>query len=217
MRASTFLIAGLLAAAATPTLAQTARKDSGGSAQLMQQMQQLAAERTQLQAENARMKKELDDLRKERDGLRAGKESNDKRVKNSEVALSRASLEHEQTTKELEQLKGRTQELVAKFRETITQMRGVETDLTATKQQLATRDTELKSCVNNNVTLYKLNDEILTKMESQGFWSSMARAEPFTKLKRVELENLADEYRGKAEDAKVPPPTAAATPPAPGS
>ncbi len=66
--------------------------------------------------------------------------------------------------------------------------------------------------MNNNVTLYKLNDEILTKMENQGFWSSMARAEPFTKLKRVELENLAVEYRGKAEDAKVPPPTAAVAP-----
>src|SRR5262252_6200534 len=105
------LLAAVLAA---PAFAQSARKDSGNNAQLMQQMQQLAAERTQLQTENARMKKELDDLRKERDGLRAGKESNDKRVKNSEVALSRASQEHEQTVKELEQLKGRTQELVAK-------------------------------------------------------------------------------------------------------
>ena len=217
MRVSTFLICSLLAAAAAPALAQTARKDGGNNAQLMQQMQQLAGERTQLQAENARMKKELDELRKERDGLRAGKESNDKRVKNSEVALSRASMEHEQTTRELEQLKGRTTELVAKFRETIAQMRGVETDLTGTKQQLATRDTELKSCVNNNVALYKLNDEILGKMESQGFWSSVARSEPFTRLKRVELENMADEYRGKAEDAKVAPPTAAAVPPAPGS
>src|SRR5262245_28815048 len=101
MRAS--IIAGvvmILGVAGAPALAQTARKDNGNNAQLMQQMQQLASERTQLQAENARMKRELDELRKERDGLHAGKESNDKRARNSEVALSHATQQHEQTTQE---------------------------------------------------------------------------------------------------------------------
>jgi chromosome segregation ATPase len=209
-------LAGLLVLlTALPAGAQSARKDSGGNAQLMQQMQQLAAERTQLQAENARMKKELDELRKERDTLSAGKDTDARRARNSEAAVVAATREREQTAQELEQLKTRTQDLVAKFRETIQQLRTVETENTTVKQTLATRDIELKTCTDNNVTLYKLNDEVLTKFESQGFWSSMARSEPFTKLKRVELENLADQYRGRAEDAKLPP--AAAVPPAPGS
>ena len=189
--------------------AQAARRDAGGNAQLMQQMQQLAAERTQLQAENARMKKELDDLRKERDGLRAGKESNDKRAHMSEVALAHAAQEREQGSKELDQLKERTQELIAKFRETIQELRTVETDRTKVREDLVSRDTQLKSCVNSNVALYKLNDEVLDKFETQGFWSNVARAEPFTKLKRVELENLADGYRDRADDAKVMPPATA--------
>jgi len=196
-----------------PVAAQAARKDSGNNAQLMQQMQQMASERTQLQADNARMKRELDELRKERDTLKSGQESTDRRAQNSAVALNRANSERDQVTQELEQLKGRTQELVNRFRETIQQLRTVETESSAMRQTLATRDTELKTCVNNNVTLYKLNDEILQKFENQGFWSSVAKAEPFTKLKRVELENLADEYRGRAEDAKTPPPAAAVTPP----
>jgi chromosome segregation ATPase len=198
------LVIGILALAALPAGAQSARKDSGGNAQLMQQMQQMAAERTQLQAENARLKKELDETRKERDALKAGKDADARRAKNSEYALAQSTREREQTAQELEQLKGRTQELVAKFRETLQQMRTLETEHTTVKQTLATRDTELKTCVDNNVALVKLNDEILDKFESQGFWSSVARAEPFTKLKRVELENLADQYRGRAEDAQLP-------------
>jgi chromosome segregation ATPase len=217
MRAYTFLICGVLAAATVPASAQSARKDSGGNAQLMQQMQQMAAERTQLQAENARMKKELDEVRKERDGLKAGKDSDTKRARNSEVALAQATRARDQTTQELDQYKARTQELIAKFRDTITQMRSLESEHTSVKQQLVTRDLELKSCTDNNVALYKLNDEVLTKFESQGFWSSMARAEPFTKIKRVELENMADGYRGRADDAKLPPAAAATSTSPPGS
>lgn len=212
MRTSLFLIPLLCMLCSVRAEAQAARHDAGGSAQLMQQMQQMAAERTQLQADNARMKKELDDLRKERDGLRAGKESNDKRAHMSETALAHAAQEREQGAKELDQLKERTQELVTKFRETIQELRTVETDRTKVKDDLTTRDTQLKSCVNSNVALYKLNDEILDKFESQGFWSNIARAEPFTRLKRVELENLSDGYRDRADDAKVAPPTASTTP-----
>ncbi|GAC1660206.1 MAG: hypothetical protein PVS2B3_13230 [Steroidobacteraceae bacterium] len=48
-----------LAAAPGTLSAQTARSGGGASAQLAQQLQQLASERTSLQAENERLKKEL--------------------------------------------------------------------------------------------------------------------------------------------------------------
>lgn len=192
--------------------AQTTRSATGGNAQLMQQMQQLAAERTQLQAENARMKRELDEARKERDALKASKDTNDRRTQASAAALQRAAQEREANESELARVKEQTQQLVEKFKETIVELRKAESDRTTLTQTLATRDTELKTCVVNNGTLYQLNDEILTRMEGQGFWTALGRAEPFTKLKRTQLENLADEYRGKAEDAQVSPPTAATKP-----
>lgn len=205
MRSSTILLCAFAAFAAVPAGAQSQRSGGAGNAQVMQQLQQLAGERTALQAENARLKRELDQTKKERDELKGGKESDDKRAKNSEIALARASREREQSTVETDQLKGKMQELVAKFRETIQELRTVESDRTQVKQQLETRDTELKSCVDNNVSLYKLNDEILTRFEKQGFWTGVAKAEPFTKLKRTQLENLAEGYRDRAEDAKAQP------------
>lgn len=204
MRISSLVTCVLLVCATVPAAAQTARNGGGANDQLMQQMQQLAAERTTLQAENSRMKRELDEVRKERDALKGTQETSAKRARASEVALAHSAQERESTAAELAKTKERTQELIGKFRETIEELRTVESDRTTVKQQLATRDTELKTCVNDNVALYKLNGEVLTRLEGQGFWSGVARAEPFTKLKRVELENLADEYRGRAEDARVP-------------
>jgi chromosome segregation ATPase len=204
------MVVGLCVSASVQ--AQTARSGGGDNAQLMQQMQQLAAERTQLQADNARLKREMDELRKERDGLKGGKESREQRARASEAALTRAGQERDASARELEQLKERTQELVAKFRETIQELRNVESDRTQVKQQLGTRDTDLKSCVHNNGELITLNDEILKRFEKHG-WS-----EPFTQIKRVQLENLAEEYRGRAEDAQVQPtPNAPAVAPAPTS
>jgi chromosome segregation ATPase len=183
--------------------AQTARSGGNANAQLMQQMQQLASERTSLQAENARMKKELEDLRKDRDSLKKAQTSVDQRAQASTAALARATNERESLQEELQKTKDKMQELIAKFRETVQTLREAETDRANVKQTLAARDRDLKVCVDRNIALYKLNGEVLTRLENQSTWSRVARAEPFTKLKRVELENLVDDYKGKAADQLV--------------
>ena len=192
-----------LAAFAGSASAQSARSGGSANTQLLQQLQQLGSERTVLQAENARMKKELADLTKERDSLKAGRVALDQRVKASEAASARTAQDKQSADGEVEKLKTRMQELIAKFRETATTLRDVESERTTFKQSLATRDTELTECVNRNQALYKLNGEILTRLEGQGVFSRVARAEPFTKLKRVQLENLIDDYKYRAEDQKV--------------
>lgn len=205
------LLAVFCVAVAPGAIAQSARKESGNNAQLMQQMQQLAAERTQLQAENARVKKELEETRKERDSLKGEREVGDKRLRNAEGAAVRAAGDRKQLEDELAQYKTNMADLVAKFRDTVATLRQVETERVTAGRDLETRNTELKSCVDRNAQLYTLNDEILDKFESQGFWSSMAKAEPFTRIKRSQLENLADDYRARAQDAEIVAP--AASPP----
>jgi chromosome segregation ATPase len=202
---STATLAILLAALSPSVHAQTARSGGAPNAQLMQQMQQLASERTSLQAENAKLKKELEDIRKERDQLKKGQQVVEQRVKSSETALSRSAAERASTEQELTQTKAKMQDLIAKFRETVQTFRDVETQSTTYKQSLAARDQELKTCIDRNLALYHLNDEVLTRLDKQGVLSRMAQAEPFTRIKRVELENLIDEYKGRAEDQRVTP------------
>ena len=186
--------------------AQTARSGSAANAQLqqqMQQMQQLASERTALQSENERMKKELDQVRKERDQLKKGQQAVELRVKSGETALARSAADRETTERELTQTKAKMEELIAKFRETLQTLSQIESDDTTVKQSLARRDADLKSCTEHNVALYKLDDEVLTHFAKQGVFARMAQAEPFTQIKRVQLENLIDDYRARASDQRV--------------
>jgi hypothetical protein len=192
---------GLVSAVAQ---AQSARSGGGASAQLLQQMQQLASERTSLQAENAKLKRDLEDLRKERDTLKNGQQALDKRVKASEAALRQSQLRQPQADPELAQTKEKLQQVVAKFRETLQTLKDVETAQTTAKQTLATRDQELKVCVDHNRALYKLDDEVLTRLETQTVWTRVASAEPFTRIKRTQLQNYVVESRARADEHAVP-------------
>jgi chromosome segregation ATPase len=206
-----------VAALSAPAIAQTARSGGGGTAnaQAMQQLQQLASERTALQADNAKLKQQLADMQKERDALKAREQALGQRLRSTEAVTARAASTRESSEKELNDLKGRSQELIAKFRETAQALRDVEVDRAAARQSLTAREGELKACVDRNAALYTLNTELVTRLESEGGWSRIARAEPFTRLKRIELENLADDYRTRAEDQRLAPAPAAAPAAAP--
>lgn len=186
-----------------PALAQAARS-SGGNAQAMQQLQQLAAERTKLMADNAKLKSDLDVLRKERDALKKKQDATEHGQKGADAAVARATAKSDALAQELEREKTRMAELVTKFRETVGQFREVETDRNTVKAALGQRDAELKQCVDRNVSLYTLNGEVLTRLEHPRGLTASSPLEPFTKLKRVELENLIDGYQSRADEQRPP-------------
>ena len=188
---------GVLATAA----AQSPRGGAGASAQLLEQMQQLASERTALQADNEKLKGQLADLKKDRDALKAGQQVIERRAQGAAAALAQSTSQREVSERELTQYRAKMEELIAKFRETIEKLREAETAGATARQSLATREHELKGCVDHNLALYHLNDEVLTHFDRQVFWS---RTEPFTQIRRVRNENLIDEYRSRAQDQLAP-------------
>jgi len=206
-----------IGAVSAPVLAQTPRTGGGASAQLLQELQQLASERTALQAENEKLKSQLADTKKDRDALKSGQEASVRRVQGAAAELAQVNARRETTERELTQYKAKLQELIGKFRETVQKLRDVEIDGSAAKQSLATRDRELKACVDHNVALYRLNDEVLTHFEQQGFWSRVGQSEPFTKIKHIQNENLIDDYRLRAQDQLAPGAKPGAAPAAPTS
>jgi chromosome segregation ATPase len=193
--------------AAQAAFAQATRQSSGGNAQALQQVQALAAERTKLQADNARLQSELDKLRKERDELARKQGGAETRLKSSDAAAARAGARSDALKAELEREKGRVLELATRYRELAVQLREVETDRSTVKTALAQRELEMTECVARNRSLYSLNGEILTRLEKGGSFSAGTALEPFTKLKRIELENLIDGYQQRADEQR--PPTAA--------
>jgi len=212
MKTAIVLLASAAVAGGMTQMARAQSARSGGAApstQAMQQLQQLASERTALQAENARIKADLEAARKERDSLRAAQETLAKRSRGAEAELAGALGEKARLEGDLARESKRLEELVQRFREKAASMQEVETDRAAKTQKLAVREQELGVCMDHNKKLLAINGEVVDKLEDQGFWSSFASHEPFTRLKRNQLENLADGYRGAAEDQQVPAATSA--------
>ena len=57
----------------------------------------------------------------------------------------------------------------------------------------------------NNLALFKLGNEILTRYERFGLGDALGAREPFTGLTRVKLENLVQDYQDKLLAQKVKP------------
>ncbi len=203
-----FTIVGLATLAAlAPDLAAAQSQRSGGTpnAQIMQQYQQLSAERVALQTENARLKqeaadatKQLDALRKERDGLKAKFSHSD-----AEVAQARASSQSSEAA--LAKSRQSLEELIARYRELASQLKNVEEERARQQQASTLANRSLDACAVSNAGLYEFNDEVLKRWEHEGFFAALGRQDSFFRLKRTELENLVDDYRDRAEQLKVKP------------
>jgi len=176
----------------------------------MQQYQQLASERTQLQAENGKLKKDAEATKKQLDTVTKQFAAYKAAAERNQAALGVARNASENSAKTLEDTKAKMQELIGRFRETLTTLRGVESEKTQLQQQVAQSNASFDRCVEKNYALFKVTEEVLDRYEHQGAFSYMARAEPFTRIKRTQVENLVDEYRQRAEELRVSKAEAAA-------
>lgn len=192
----------LLALPVAAAFAQTERSGNA-DARVMQQLQQITSERAALQAENAKLKQDLEKVRKELEQASTGRKALENRAKALEATATRGEQSGKQADEQLERARAQLQELIAKFRETTQTLRDVETEGAQVKSQLAAREREFKTCVDRNAGLYNLNTEVLDKMANRGFWSSVTEREPFTKLKHVELENLIEDYKYRADELRL--------------
>jgi chromosome segregation ATPase len=207
-------VIAFVAAMTTPADAQTQRAPPpGGGAQAAQSQllyQQAAAERDSLRQENERLKKELEAAKV------AAKQAD--AAKGNSAAAQRALAAAQETIKSqddaLAQTRDRLQELLTKFRETTGALAGVESERGQLRQALGAMTARFDQCALRNVDLRDLMDPILTRLEHPGVGSAVASREPFTRQYRTRMENLADDYRARAEELKVSRPQGEAAAPA---
>lgn len=182
-------------------VAQTTRNAGDQqNAQAMQQLQQMTAERAALQSENARLKKELEDTKKKVDSASAQEDALKRRAQSAEAASSRLAAGAAANTESAERTRAQMDELVGKFRETAQTLKQVEAERNELKQSAGAAERQLKTCRDHNAELLTINEEVLVRLEHTGFWTKIAADEPFTRLKRTQLENLAGDYRARANE-----------------
>lgn len=195
----------VLALASAASFAQEARRPAGdASARLQQQVQQLASERTALQVENAQLKEQVAKLEKDAKAFAGEKDSLTRRAGTAESKVSRAEAGKQSASARLETTESRLNEVVGKYKELAEQLRKVETERNELARQAATDGQGLKVCAQKNVQLAGIANEALDRYEKKGCFGALAQAEPFTGLKRIEVENAVEEYRQKIDGLKVP-------------
>ena len=65
------------------------------------------------------------------------------------------------------------------------------------------RDKELGSCETKNKKLYQYQVELINRAQNRGSLDALLEREPLTQLKRVEIENLLEEYRDKIDNEQI--------------
>ncbi len=196
-----------------PVHAQTQRSGGGEAQKMMQQYQQLAAERTSLQAQVAQLQKDLDAAKADAAAAKKQRDALKSATGGSAAAVAQANSGKAAAEQSLEQSKQRMTELVAHFRETAGALKQAELDRDSTRKTLAERNQAFDKCADSNFQLYQINSEILDRYEHVGLFTKVGTADPITRISRTRIENLVDDYRARALELRVkkPPPT----PPAP--
>jgi chromosome segregation ATPase len=196
-------------------LAQVERSGGGANAQLAMQYQQLQAEKTQLQSDNVKLKADLDAAKKQLDAQAQQLKTLKTGSGNALAALTAAQATNQRTEQNLTQTTAKLQELISRFREMATTLRQVESERTDLQQQASRGTAALDQCAQRNEQLYEINAEVLNRYEHEGAFSRLAAAEPFTRIKRTQIENIALEDRQRADALrmqKAQPATLAAPP-----
>jgi chromosome segregation ATPase len=208
MRAAHRTVALRIAAAScllyAPAAVHAQTQRSGGEGQkIMQQYQQVAAEKTALQAQLAQMKKDLDAVTAELAAVKKERDAAKAHVGVAPAALAQVTNQKDIAERGLEKSKQQMTELVGRFREIATNLRDTEAGRSALAKDLAQRNSAFDKCAEDNMQLYEINGQLLDRYEHVGLFTKMSAAEPFTRITRSRIENLVDETRERAQQLRV--------------
>lgn len=192
------------------------QRSGDSNARVMQQLQQLTAEKAAAQAENAKLKTEVDNLKAQLTKATSALSASEQRAKQVAAGVSaKEAAAMQEINDALSRSRSQTQELLGKYREMAQNLKDVETDRDQLRANASTQERDLKTCIDRNAGMYMVTDEILRKVENRGMWSALSEKEPFTKISRTRLENLIEDYRYRVDELRMKDKPAAAAAAAP--
>jgi chromosome segregation ATPase len=184
---------------------------------------------SRLQQENAglqREKLELQQKLEQTEGALKKAQGEAGRLRRASKALQVAEKDNTELQGKLAQTEARLKDTAQTSREQIAglrkQLQDAQAMLEATRRDgqqaagklsfdLGAQTTRAEVCEDKNRKLYSVTADLIERyQENRGAWEKFLISEPFTGLKSVEVENLLDEMRTKAEDNRIEPAIGAA-------
>ncbi len=108
-----------------------------------------------------------------------------------------------QLTASIESLRAQVEKLTLERTAALTTTQTRDVDLGKVRAVAQARARVLAACEEKNDKLYQVGVDLIERFENRGFWDSVTKAEPFTRQKRVDLENLMESYRDKLKADRI--------------
>lgn len=178
----------------------TATKDQKRERQALRRMQQ---QLTEIQQQKSAVDQEKTVLE---DALKKTQNEIDVHKRSTASAAAKAHLlekEIETANSEKAELRARLDEAAKQNQAVSTQRDQLEQDLKTTASVLAKENEQRKLCETNNAALYGIGRELVDWYGRKGAFHAILEAEPFTRMKSVEMENLLENYREKLEGQRL--------------
>lgn len=216
----------LLALLVTPNAFAAKKKDAAAKQiqQIKQQMQQqLESQKAEMQAQfdkdKASLKEAADKSEKDASSLKGSLAASSKKAHALEVELD--AIRKEKITLETQNQKNETN-----LKETQSSLEATKKSLSDTLQELQVAHRDLKvnegqrkeltanleksdknlaGCVEKNARLYGFGRDLIDLSDGKNVKDGVIQSEPFTQLKRVELENIYQELRDQIDEQHLQP------------
>ena len=160
-------------------------QDQNASLQAMQA--QAERERMAMAEKNAEDEKEIARLTQEARTSQSASDAAAARLKAQQDVYAKVDAQNRDTFLKLQ----------TAYNETVQTLRTREADAARLGATLARTRGRVEACETKNSELYRLGKEILDSYANRGMLSALGGAEPFTQLKRVQYENLRQDYEDK--------------------
>ena len=158
--------------------------------------QAILNEAAKLRGEKEHLAADSKSLKVKVDSLEASKLSMEKKNSSSETKTALLESKNGQLTERLAEVEADRNALEQKQKQTFKALQEREKDL----KQL---DQKYNVCAEHNARLYAIGNELIGRYQNKGFTTTLLEKEPFTQIKRVELEKLVRDYKDKVDQQKV--------------
>lgn len=167
------MLSALLVVVGAASAADTEEQKVLAKAQRM--LRQMSLERDAAQAENVKLKGELEEMNRKLAGVK----------KSSEIALAKSQESNTTLNENLQQ--------------TAQKLHQAESEKNQLQDMVNGQAGLIQSCESKNAELVQVNRELLDHYRKKGVFDALLQREPLTQLKRVEIENVVQEYQDRID------------------
>lgn len=179
---------------------------------VQQQMQQMAQEKAALEQKVSGFEQEKSALSGEKDALAKKAQGAESRVavetrkrQRLEQELETARKENQSLLEQKAEVEKRLLEMTATQTDSARQLAVLQGEKKQNEASLATREKQIAVCEDSNLKLYQYGRDLIKQCRDHSATDAVLRLEPVTGIKRVEIENLLEEYRDKLDAQKLIP------------